>query len=74
MVKKILLPLLVGYIAFLIFMPKTELYFMLENKLAENDITLNEKSIDEGWFTLNVNEITAGCDYRRVKLFYLVLL
>jgi len=58
MVKKILLPLLVGCIAFLIFMPKTELYFMLENKLAENDITLNEKSIDEGWFTLNVNEIT----------------
>jgi len=58
MVKKILLPLLVGYIAFLIFMPKTELYYMLEDELAKNDITLNEKSIEEGWFSLNVKEIT----------------
>jgi len=58
MVKNTLLPLLVAYIAFLIFMPKAELYFLLEKELEKNDITLNEKSIDEGWFTLNVNEIT----------------
>ena len=58
MVKKILLPLLVGYVAFLIFMPKTELYYMLEDELAKNDITLNEKSIEEGWFSLTVKEIT----------------
>ena len=58
MVKKILLPLVVGYIAFLIFMPKTELYYMLEKELSENEITLNEKSIEEGWFSLNVKGIT----------------
>lgn len=58
MVKKILLPLLVGYLAFMIFMPKTELYYMLEKELAKSEITLNEKSIDEGWFSLNVKDIT----------------
>ena len=57
MVKQILLPLMVGYIAFLIFMPKTEFYYLLEKELAKSEITLNEKSINEGWFSLNVEDI-----------------
>jgi hypothetical protein len=35
-------------------MPKQELYFTLENELAKQDIEINEQSIEEGVFSLNL--------------------
>lgn len=42
----------------LLFMPKAELYYTLEKTLAEQDIKLNEQSIDEGLFSLSVKDVT----------------
>jgi len=58
MVKKILLGMFVTWIGFLAFMPKTELYYLLEKELVKNDIRLNEKSIDEGIFSLSLKGVT----------------
>ena len=56
MVKKIVIALAVIWFAVLIFMPKQELYYMVEKELAKKDIKINEKSIDEGLFSLTINE------------------
>ncbi len=56
MVKKIVIALAVIWLAVLIFMPKQELYYMLEKELEKKDIKINEKSIDEGLFSLTINE------------------
>jgi len=58
MVKKVSLIFLGVWLALLLFMPKAELYYTLEKALATKDITLNEKSINEGLFSLSVREIT----------------
>ena len=57
MVKKILLGIFVLWFAFLAFMPKTELYYLLEKELVKNDIKLNETTIDEGIFSLKLKGV-----------------
>jgi len=56
MVKKFLLIVFVLYFSLLVFMPKEELYYTLEEALAKQDIKINEKSIEEGMFSLRVKE------------------
>jgi hypothetical protein len=56
MVKNIFIAFTVFWFALLLFMPKQELYFTLEKELAKQDIEINEKSIDEGLFSLNLIE------------------
>ncbi|PTB83600.1 hypothetical protein C9926_02055 [Sulfurovum lithotrophicum] len=46
------------WLSLLVFMPKAEIYYMLEKKLLTQDITLNERSIEEGIFSLSVNNVT----------------
>jgi len=58
MVKKVTLIFFASWLALLLFMPKAELYYSLEKILAKKDIKLNEKSIEEGLFSLNIKEIT----------------
>jgi len=58
MVKKIFIMLLVIWAALLVFMPKQEIYYQLEKELAKNEIKINEKSIEEGWFSLTLNQVT----------------
>jgi hypothetical protein len=58
MVKKSALIFLAIWFSVLLFMPKVELYYTLEKALAEKDIKLNEKSIDEGLFSLTVKDVT----------------
>ena len=54
MVKNIFITFIVFCFAFLVFMPKQELYFTLEKELAKQDIEINEQSIEEGIFSLNL--------------------
>jgi hypothetical protein len=56
MVKKIFITLAVIWFALLLLMPKQELYYKLEKELAKNGIKINEKNIDEGIFSLTLNE------------------
>ena len=56
MVKKIFIALAVIWFTFLLFMPKQELYYKLEKELAKNAIEINEKSIEEGLFSLTLHE------------------
>jgi hypothetical protein len=54
MVKNIFIGFFVIWFALLVFMPKQELYFTLEKELAKQDIEINEQSIEEGVFSLNL--------------------
>ncbi len=54
MVKNIFITFIVFLFALLVFMPKQELYFTLEKELAKQDIEINEQSIEEGIFSLNL--------------------
>ena len=54
MVKNISITLIVFWFALLLFMPKQELYFTLEEELAKQDIEINEEKIEEGIFSLNL--------------------
>jgi hypothetical protein len=56
MVKKILIALALIWFALLLFMPKQTLYYKLEQELAKSAIKINEKSIDEGIFSLTLNQ------------------
>ena len=58
MVKKGVLIFLAIWFSVLLFMPKTELYYTFEKTLANQDIKLNEKSIDEGLFSLTLKDVT----------------
>jgi len=58
LVKKIVPAIGVIWIFLLIFMPKTELYFLLEKKLVEQDIQINEAKIDERLFSLDIQKAT----------------
>jgi len=58
MVKKVLLSILLIWIALLVLMPKTELYYLLEKKLAQQDIRLNEEKMSEGLFSLHIDGLT----------------
>lgn len=55
-VKKALMILLVVWFAFVLFMPKRNLYYKLEQVLATQGIKASEGSISEGLFTLDVND------------------
>ena len=54
MVKNIFIIFIVSWFALLLFMPKQELYFTLEKELLKQDIEINEQSIEEGIFSLNL--------------------
>jgi hypothetical protein len=54
MVKKFFIFLLVLWFAILFFMPKQELYYKAEELLLKQDIKINEKSIEEGLFSLTL--------------------
>ena len=54
-VKSTLIALFVFWFAIIVFMPKQELYYALEEKLAEQDIEINETQIDEGLFSLTIS-------------------
>ncbi|HIP44140.1 MAG TPA: hypothetical protein EYG93_02235 [Sulfurospirillum arcachonense] len=58
MVKKIILTVFAVWLTVLFFMPKSELYYRAEKALAKQDIKLNEKSIEEGLFSLSVKKVT----------------
>jgi len=70
MVKKVFLVFVLVWFAFLMFMPKVEFYYVLEEKLAEKGIRLNEGSIEEGLFTLTLHDVTLyakGIELAQVK-------
>jgi hypothetical protein len=54
MVKKILIAFFVLWFALLLFMPKQELYYKLEQTLEKEGIKINEGSIEEGIFSLTL--------------------
>ena len=58
MVKKGALIFLAVWFGLLLFMPKAELYYTLEESLAQKEIKLNEKSIEEGLFSLTLKDVT----------------
>jgi len=58
MVKKSALIFLMLWFSILLFMPKAELYYTIEKSLAKQDIKLNEKSIEEGVFSLTLKDVT----------------
>lgn len=58
MVKKSLIVFVVAWIAIIVLMPKRELYYKLEEALAQHEVILNEKAIEEGWFSLNLQEVS----------------
>ncbi len=54
MVKKIFIIILAIFLSIIIFSPKRELYYLLEDKLKDNSIIIYEESIDDGFFSLTV--------------------
>ena len=54
MVKNIFISLFFIWFAILIFMPKQKIYYTLEHELHKQGIEINEKSIEEGMFSLNI--------------------
>ena len=55
-VKNIFISLFLVWFAFLLFMPKQELYYALEAELLKQGVEINEKQIEEGIFSLSVKE------------------
>ncbi len=58
MVKNILIAFIVVWFGILVFMPKQEFYYKLEAELAKHEIKLNETSMNEGLFSLNIKQVT----------------
>ncbi len=54
MVKKIFIVLFVIWFGILLFMPKQELYYKLEQELAKEGIKINESQIEESLFSLTL--------------------
>jgi len=54
MVKKTVIALVLLWFALLLFMPKIQLYYLLEHNLAKREIKLNESRISESPFGLRV--------------------
>ena len=54
MVKNFFITLLVVFLALIVFSPKQELYFKLEERLLEQGLKINEEEIDEGLFSLDI--------------------
>ncbi|WP_153015040.1 hypothetical protein [Sulfurovum riftiae] len=62
--------LFVVWFAFVLFMPKRNLYYKLEQELAVQGIKVNEGKISEGLFTLKIDEAVVyikGIDLIHVK-------
>ena len=57
LVKKSFIILVLAWLAILVFMPRQALYYTLEEKLASEEIQLNEESIKEGWFGLELKGV-----------------
>jgi len=55
-VKKALIALFVIWFAFVLFMPKRNLYYKLEQELALQGIKINENKIEEGLFTFEIDD------------------
>ena len=78
MVKKGLLALIIFWIAFLIMMPKEALYFKLEHRLEKEGIKLNEASIEEHMFGLDIHQVKVYAEgiqvvqIKRIHLFTLL--
>ena len=53
-VKNSFLSLFVVWFAILLFMPKEEIYYTLENTLLKQGIEINEESIEEGLLSLRI--------------------
>ena len=62
MVKKTFIILLSIWIAFLIFMPKKEIYYALEHQLVKFGIKLNEKNIINTIFDLTIDNMEVYYD------------
>ena len=58
MVKKTVAVLLLIWFVVILFMPKEELYFTLEQELVKHDIELNEEIRNEGIFSLSLENVT----------------
>jgi hypothetical protein len=58
MVKNSLIALIVVWLGILVFMPKQEFYYKLEEELSKHEIKLNETNINEGLFSLNLKQVT----------------
>ncbi len=58
MVKKSLFIAVILWFSILAFIPKAELYYSIEKKLQAQDVKLNEKSIEEGLFSLTLKDVT----------------
>ncbi len=58
MVKKSGIVLIVAWFAILVMMPKQAFYYKLEETLAKYELELNEEQIDEGFFSLNLHQVT----------------
>ncbi|MFT7879461.1 MAG: hypothetical protein ABXS91_03615 [Sulfurimonas sp.] len=56
MVKKIVTVIVVLWLAVIVMMPKQEIYYLLEQELAKNDIKISSEKIGEGWFTFTLKE------------------
>lgn len=58
MVKNIVMVFVLAWLSVVILMPKKAMYYKLEETLAKNDIKLNEKKIDEGLFSLTLEQVS----------------
>ena len=56
MVKKIFIALFITWFGLLLFMPKQEIYYKLEKELEKQEIEINEKSMEEGLFSLTLKQ------------------
>lgn len=56
MVKKIIISLILLPLIIMVLAPKTELYYLLEQRLKEQHIMITEGSIDEGLIGLTIND------------------
>lgn len=57
MVKNIVMVFVLGWLSVVILMPKKAMYYKLEEILAKNDIKLNENKINEGFFSLTLEQV-----------------
>ena len=70
MVKKALMVLFTVWFAFVLFMPKRNLYYKVEQELSTQGIKINEAKISEGMFTLDIDKAVIyikGIDLIHVK-------
>lgn len=58
MVKYILTLSVVIWLAFLVLMPKQELYYKLEETLLSQEVALNEEEIEESFFRLSLKNVS----------------